>query len=197
MSNTAGSGRTLGRPAASAAARRSSHGVASSCSNVSRAWSRSGRASSARPCAASPVALVLLAVVLAGVALARRLPPREAALPTIALVGAVAIELVVLRLFPGTGRYPFSAPEAAGALGFCVIGFAATWRVESARVLRYLFAAYAVAILTVYFVPSGLGENVARLRYVAAPLALLIVASAAGGRAHSCSRSWRSHLPGT
>ncbi len=126
--------------------------------------------------AASPVALVLLVVVVAGVALARRSRPREAAVPALALVVAVAIELVLLRLFPGTGRYPFPAPEAAVALAFCVVGFACTRRVESARVLRFVFAAYAVGIAAVYLVPSGLGENVARLRYVALPLAVLIVA---------------------
>jgi len=126
--------------------------------------------------AASPVALVFLVVVLAGVALARRGTLREALVPALALVATVATELVLVRLFPGTGRYPFSAPEAALALGFCVLAFACTWRVENARVLRYVFAAYAVAIAAVYLVPSGLGENIARLRYVAVPLALLIVA---------------------
>jgi hypothetical protein len=126
--------------------------------------------------AASPVALVFLVVVLAGVALARRGPPRKAVVPALAVATAVAIELVLLRLFPGTGRYPFSAPEAAMALGFCALGFACTWSVESARVLRWVFAAYAITIAVVYLVPSGLGENIARLRYVALPLALLIVA---------------------
>jgi hypothetical protein len=127
--------------------------------------------------AASPVALALLAVVLVGVALARRATSREVGVvPALALVAAVAIELVLLRLFPGTGRFPFPSPEAAVALGFCVLGFACTWRVESARILRYVFVAYAVAVSVVYLVPSGLGENVARLRYVAVPVALLIVA---------------------
>jgi len=126
--------------------------------------------------AASPVALMFLVIVVAGVALARRGAAREAAVPALALVIAVAIELVLLRVFPGTGRYPFSAVEAAMALGFCVLGLAGTWPVKDARVLRYVFAAYAVAIAAVYLVPSGLGENIARLRYVALPLALLIVA---------------------
>ena len=125
--------------------------------------------------AASPVALVFLVVVVAGIALARRGAAREAAVPALALVIAVAIELVLLRVFPGTGRYPFSAVEAAIALGFCVIGLVGTWPVESARVLRYVFAAYAVVIAAVYLVPSGLGENIARLRFIALPLALLIV----------------------
>ena len=125
--------------------------------------------------AASPVALILLVVVLAGVALARRDTPRRLAVPAVALATAVVIELVLLRLFPGTGHYPFSAMEAAVALSFCAIGFACTWRLESARVLRYVFMAYAVAIVAVYLVPAGLGGNVARLRYIAVPLALLVV----------------------
>jgi len=126
--------------------------------------------------AASPVALVFLVVVVAGVALARRATPRDTAVRALAVVAAIAIEVVLLRLFPGTGRYPFSAVEAAMALGFCILCLTVTWPVESARVLRYVFAAYAVAIAAVYLVPSGLGENIARLRYVAVPLALLIVA---------------------
>jgi hypothetical protein len=126
--------------------------------------------------AASPVALALLVVVLAGVAIARRSTPRKAALPALALGGVLAIELVLLRLFPGTGRYPFSALEAAVGVAFCLVGFAVTWRVENARVLLCVFAAYAVAIAAVYLVPSGLGENIVRLRYFAVPLAVLIVA---------------------
>jgi hypothetical protein len=125
--------------------------------------------------AASPVALVLLVIVLLGVALSRRDTLQGLAVPAFALVVAVAIELVLLRLFPGTGRYPFSAPEAVVSLGFCVVGFACTWRVESARVLRHVFAVYAVVIVAVYLVPSGLGDNVGRLRYMAVPLALLVV----------------------
>src|SRR5207244_5251506 len=103
--------------------------------------------------AASPVALVFLVVVVAGVALARRGAPQEAAVPALALAAAVAIELVLLRLFPGTGRYPFPTPEAVVALGFCVLGFACTWRVASARVLRYVFAASPVLVAARFVIP--------------------------------------------
>ena len=126
--------------------------------------------------AASPLALVLLVVVLAGIALARRSTPREAVVPATSVVTAVAIEVLLLRLFPGTGRYPFSTVEAVVALAFCALAMACTWQVESARVLRFVFATYAIAIAAAYLVPSGLGENIARLRYLALPLALLIFA---------------------
>lgn len=126
--------------------------------------------------AADPVALVLLIVVLAGVAFARRGRLRASAVPACGLAAAVAVELVLLRLFPGGNRFPFAASEAAAALGFCVVGLAYTWRVERARLLRYFFAVYAAAIVAVYLVPSGLGENIIRLRYIAVPLVVLMLA---------------------
>jgi hypothetical protein len=125
--------------------------------------------------AASPVALVLLVVVLAGVGLARRETWREGAVPALALAAAIAAELVLLRLFPGTGHYPFPASEAGAALTFCALGLASTWRLEKARILRFVFATYAVVIVGVYLVPSQLGENIARFRYFALPLAVLVV----------------------
>jgi hypothetical protein len=120
--------------------------------------------------AASPVAFLLLAVVLGGVALARR--PRL--VPGAAVVAAALVELVLWRLFPAGGRYPFSLTEAGAAAAFCLLGIALTWRVERARVLRYVFVVYLVACIGVYLVPSAIGENVARMRYAAIPLAVLI-----------------------
>jgi hypothetical protein len=136
--------------------------------------------------AASPVAFVLLVVVLAGVALARRaaVPRNWAAVATIAI--AIAVELVLWRLFPGGGDYPYSVAELAAGVLFCTLGLAFTWRVESARVLRFVFGVYLVAIVGAYVVPSALGENVARMRYAAIPLAVLILSL----------RRWRPLVPG-
>jgi hypothetical protein len=122
--------------------------------------------------AASPVALVLLAVVLLGLAAARGWQRGPAA----AVGAAVVTELVLLLLFPGGDHYPFPAVEAGAALAFCAAGIALTWRVDEARVLRPVFAAYAVAVTAVWVVPTDLGENAARLRYVAFPIALLVLA---------------------
>jgi hypothetical protein len=126
--------------------------------------------------AASPVALVLLAVVLAGVAVARRTPLRGNAVPAIGLGVAAVAELVLVRLFPFGGGLGFPFSEAAAALTFCAIGIACTLRLERARLLRYVFAAYAIAIGIFYVVPSALGDNVVRLRFLALPLALLVLA---------------------
>jgi hypothetical protein len=119
--------------------------------------------------AASPVALVLLGVVLLGVSAVRG----RRLVPLLAVALAGAIELVLLELFPNGGHYPFPASEAGAALGFCAGVVALTWRVERARLLGWIFAAYALAISVVWAFPATLGENVARLRYVAFPIALL------------------------
>jgi hypothetical protein len=132
--------------------------------------------------AASPVAFLLLAVVLGGVALTRR--PRL--VPVASVVAAALVEVVLWRLFPAGGRYPFSLAEAAAAVLFCTLGIAFTWRVERARVLRYVFVVYLAACIAVYVVPSAIGENVARMRYAAIPLAVLILSL----------RDWRPRAAG-
>jgi hypothetical protein len=48
-----------------------------------------------------------------------------------------------------------------------------TWRVERARSLRFVFGVYLIVCLAAYAVPSSLGENIARLRFAAIPLAAL------------------------
>src|SRR5579859_2443963 len=119
--------------------------------------------------AASPVAFLLLVVVLAGIALGRR---SVNWLPVAAVVLAGAIEVVLWRLFPGGGRYPFSLAEFAAGAAFCVLGVVFSWRVP---MLRYLFAVYLVALVSAYIIPSAVGENIARLRYAAIPLAVLVL----------------------
>jgi hypothetical protein len=124
--------------------------------------------------AASPLAFLLLVVVLAGVALARRDTLRRNWLP-VAVIGAAGLgELVLWRLFPDNGRFPFHSADAIAGSAFCLLGLAFTWRVERARVLRYVFLAYLAAMIAAYVVPSELGGNIARLRFIAIPLAILV-----------------------
>jgi hypothetical protein len=120
---------------------------------------------------ASPLAFFFLLVALAGVAASRA--RAELAKPALAIAAVGAVALLLWRLFPAGGRFPFSTAELAAALTFCGIGLALTWRVERARILRSIFAVYALACLVAYAVPSNLGENVARLRFAAVPLAVL------------------------
>jgi hypothetical protein len=124
--------------------------------------------------AASPLAFLLLFVVLTGVALARRETLRSNWVPVVGLAMAALVEIVLWRLFPGGGRFPFSLAEFASGLVFCVVCLALTWRVEAARVLRFVFAVYGVALVLAFAIPSAVGENVMRLRYAAIPMVVLV-----------------------
>jgi hypothetical protein len=123
--------------------------------------------------AASPLAFLLLAVVVAAIGLARR-PLGSKLLVPAAVVGVTGLfEVVLWRLFPAGGHYPFSTMEFAAACAFCVVGAAASWRVARAGPLPYIFLVYLAACLTLYLVPTDVGENIARLRFAAIPLSVL------------------------
>ena len=125
--------------------------------------------------AASPVAFFLLAVVLAGTAAARRPALRRARVPALALVLAAAAELLVLHLFP-SGTLEFPVVEAVEATAFSVGLLALTWRLERARGLHGFLVVYLLTVIVAFAIPSELGHDVARLRQLALPIALLVVA---------------------
>jgi hypothetical protein len=123
---------------------------------------------------ASPLAFLLLVVVAAGIGLARKQELSRLLQPAGTFLACALLGLLVWRLFPSSGRYPFS-PIALVDVGiFCAIGAALTWRVERARPLRWIFPVYFLACLVAFVVPSELGSNVARLRLMALPLAVLV-----------------------
>jgi hypothetical protein len=124
--------------------------------------------------AASPLAFLLMTVVLIGVALARRGSMRSNWVPIVGVALGAMIEITLWRLFPGGGRFPFSVVEFAAGLAFCLVCLALTWHVEAARVLRFVFGVYFVALILAFAIPSSVGENVMRLRYAAIPVVVLI-----------------------
>jgi hypothetical protein len=134
--------------------------------------------------AASPLAFVLLVIVLVGIALARRREAAAFVAPAAAIAALGGIELLLQRMFPAHGRFPFSVAEYAAAGTFCLLGLALTWRVTEARALRWMFAAYLVACTVAFGVSSPMGENIARLRFVAAPIAVLTMSL----------RNWRPRI---
>jgi len=134
--------------------------------------------------AASPLAFLLLVVVLAGVALARRRDVASLVVPAAAVAAIGALEVLLQRMFPGHGKFPFSSAEFAAAAAFCLIGIAMSWRVPRARVLRWLFVVYLIACTAAFAFSSPIGENIARLRFVAVPLAVLTLSL----------RDWRPRL---
>ena len=125
--------------------------------------------------AASPVAFLLLALLLAGLGVGHWHDRRSLTAPALTILGVGAVEVVLWRAFPGAGVFPFSWQELAAALTFCVLGAALSWRVERARALRWIFVVYLLACLAAFAIPSAVGENVARLRYAAIPLAVLLL----------------------
>jgi hypothetical protein len=134
--------------------------------------------------AASPLAFVLLVVVLVGIAVARRREAAAFVAPAAAIGALGGVELLVQRMFPAHGEFPFSTAEFAAVGTFCLLGIALTWRVADARALRWMFAAYLVACTVAFAVSSPIGENIARLRFVAAPIAVLTMSL----------RDWRPRL---
>ncbi len=123
--------------------------------------------------AASPLAFLFLLVVLAAAGLSRTRSRGEIAKPAAAAAVICAVALVLWRLFPDPGRYPFPTSELLGVLVFCALGAALTWHVERARLLNTLYLAYGAICIASYAVPSNLGGNVVRLRLAAVPLAIL------------------------
>jgi hypothetical protein len=124
--------------------------------------------------AASPLAFLLLVLVLGGVVLAQRDALWHNWVPVVGVAAAALAEVALWRIFPGGGRFPFSGLELTAGLLFCGSSLVLTWRVESARVLRFFFAIYLFAMMTMYLVPTAVGENIARLRYASIPLMVLV-----------------------
>src|SRR5436309_3434788 len=79
-------------------------------------------------------------------------------------IAALAFAIVVCREF-----------ELMCILTFCVFGALLAWRVEHSRTLRWFFIAYGVVSLATYAFTSPLGENIARVRLVALPIAVLVL----------------------
>jgi hypothetical protein len=123
--------------------------------------------------AASPLAFVILALLLAAIGVARYENPSRLVLPTVVVAGAGLAEVVLFRVFPAGGRFPFSTAELVPALVFCIMGAGATWGVERARPLLCFFVVYFVACVAAFVVPSQVGENIERVRFAALPLAVL------------------------
>jgi len=95
--------------------------------------------------------------------------------PALIIVGIGMAQVLLTRAFQDGGRYPFPNWQLAAVATFCTLGVALTWRVDRAQALRWFFVALFAVCLFSYLVPSPVGENVARIRFVALPIAVLIL----------------------
>jgi hypothetical protein len=125
--------------------------------------------------AASPLGFAFLVVVLGGVLLARR-SLRDARVQIGAVGACVLAEVVLWRLFGDGGRFPYGILQLVPSLLFGGIGLLVTRGVAEARQLRGLFWIYLPVCIVAYLVPTSVGSNLERLRYVALPVAFLAAA---------------------
>jgi hypothetical protein len=123
--------------------------------------------------ASSPLALVLLALAVVSVAVAWPRSAQRLAGPGAVVVALVAAQIVLMRLFPDYGRYPFWWADLVQVEVFCAAEVLLSWRGGGARLLRAFFGLYGLVSLAAFLVPSDLGANLAVVRYVAVPLAAL------------------------
>ena len=70
------------------------------------------------------------------------------------LLAIVVLEALLWRVFPGSGRYPFSTAELAAACAYCALSAAFAWRVAELRALRWVFPVYGVACLAFFFLST-------------------------------------------
>jgi hypothetical protein len=124
--------------------------------------------------AASPLALVLLVLAVVAIALGDPRERRALVGPGVVLVALVVVQLVLMRLFPDHGRYPFWWLDLVQLEVFCALGIVLAWRVRAARVLRVLLGLYGLASLAAFLVPSDLGANMTVIRYLAIPAVALL-----------------------
>ncbi|HET7127988.1 MAG TPA: hypothetical protein VFJ93_02815 [Gaiellaceae bacterium] len=125
--------------------------------------------------AASPLGFAFLVVALVGVVSARR-TLRDANVQIAAVVGCIALELVLWRLFGDGGHFPYGLLQLAPSLLFGGIGLVVTRGIPEARLLRGLFWTYLGVCIVAYLVPTAVGSNLERLRYVALPVAFIAAA---------------------
>ncbi len=124
---------------------------------------------------ASPLAFVFLLLVVAAFGLAGGGKDlRRWRGPALALAVCLLPGLIAWRMFPSTGRYPFQLTTLLEIVAFCALGAALTWRVEQARLVRWIFPLYLAVGLVVFACSSQLGSNIGRLRLFALPITLLV-----------------------
>jgi hypothetical protein len=124
----------------------------------------------------SPLAFGFLMIVLLGVLLdRRRLDPRT--LVIAGWLGALALlQLAIGWFFPSTGIYPFKIGHLIAVLAIAVLGAALARRRPETRLIMWILLVWIAACLVLYAVSSPIGDNVARLRYFAFPLMLVLAA---------------------
>jgi hypothetical protein len=96
----------------------------------------------------------------------------------IALVVIAAFEVLVLKLFPSDGVYPFHLVNLAAVLGVSMLGMLLARRAHNGGPILAFFALWAAGSLVVSIVGSPIGDNWTRLDEFVFPLMVLTAALA-------------------
>jgi hypothetical protein len=129
----------------------------------------------------SPLAFGFLLLVLGSVLAARRRLSRSSLAVGVAMAGLAGLELVVLRLFPTGGVYPFHLVNLAGVLSVCVAGAVLAGRARGGALLVAFFLLWGFTSMAAWAVATPIGGNWTRLSEIVFPV-MLLTASLAGFR---------------
>jgi hypothetical protein len=121
----------------------------------------------------SPLAFAFLCLVLISIFLAARRLTMPAATLGTAVALLAGFEVIVLRLFPSGGTYPFHLVNLAAVLGVCTVGTLLARHAREGALLVTFFALWGATSILVSLVPTPIGGNWTRLNEIVFPLMLL------------------------
>jgi hypothetical protein len=102
--------------------------------------------------------------------------PRVSRLWLVALVGVIALPLLLLRLaFPSSGPFPFLGIDLALIVAMCAIGY--MWLPTTQRTLRAGLVLYGLTAIAVFCIPNPIGGNIIRLTVGFGPAIIVALAS--------------------
>jgi hypothetical protein len=122
----------------------------------------------------SALASVLLCLALLAVGVARRPTVSRVAPLALCFAALGIVELTLWALFPLGGTLPFEQPQLAAVLAVAALGFALALRAD--RLLAALFLVWGAANIVAFVIPTAIGPNLTRPRFIVFALVLLAAA---------------------
>ena len=121
----------------------------------------------------SPLAFLFLVLILTSVFVTRRRVARRTLVLAVSLVMLGCLQLVVLKVFPSPGVYPFHVVDLAAVLGVCTLGALLARRAQNGAPIAAFFVLWGIGSVFAYALPTAVGDNWTRLRAFVFPLMLL------------------------
>ncbi len=121
----------------------------------------------------SPLAFAFLCLILVSIIAVRRRVTTSALALGAGLAFLAGFQLLVLRLFPSGGTYPFHGANLVGVLGVSLLGALLARRARNGEILLAFFMLWGASSVVLSFVPTPIGDNWTRLGEFAFPLMLL------------------------